>query len=112
VWIFAVRDAVTTGESVVRSVVVGVQGDRGTWNLLQDWELVKELNRCSDRPVSVARASANRQMRLANVPADHVTAATDWLLGELDELALPFRKPQLDPLLLLVPPREEDEGGA
>lgn len=103
--VFAVRDAFTTDVATVRSVVVAVEGDAGSWRLVQDWELVKLLNGIADRPLALARAPSDRPMALCDAPHEHVQRAQEWLSHQLDTLGLPFRKPRPDPVLLLVPPQ-------
>jgi ERCC4-related helicase len=101
--IIAVRDAVTTSTGAVRSVVVGVAGMGADRRVVSDWELVQMLNGLCRKPAALHRLGADRPAVLVGTTKDEVVAARAWLMTELSKLSVPFAKPRLDSLALLVP---------
>ncbi len=101
--VFAVRDAITAGVTVVRRMVIGVRGAPGAFDMLRDWELVTQLNPCVTRSLAQASTTVEQQPSIAAGATEHVMAAAAWLAPRLDDLALPFQKPRLDPLVFLLP---------
>jgi len=61
--VFSIADEVTTGGALVRSTVVGVDGDSG--QVLRDWELLERLNGLAEgrgfRRATTSPAAADRE---------------------------------------------------
>lgn len=105
--VFVVRDAFTTAQSTIRTVVVGVAGDSRGWRLLRDWEIVQHLNRAAERPVALARTPSLHRAQLDWPPHEHVKRAREWLVPQLGTLGLPFHTPRVDAFALLAPAIKE-----
>lgn len=101
--VFAVRDQVTTGSGLVRRAVFGVAGVAPDWRLIADWELIRSINIVAQKPQTLVRLSGERAGALARSPQEHVAVAREWFEGVVRQQALPFNKPLIDPIALLVP---------
>ena len=99
-----VRDRVTGDQRAVRSVTLAVEideGAQGADTVLKDWELLQKLNglfggrglRCADIRPPRGRRRTERALDRGIALVRH----------RLSELALPFRFPEVEPLVLLWP---------
>ena len=98
-----VRDRVTGDQRAVRSVALAVEideGAQGADTVLKDWELLQKLN----------GLLGGRGLRATSAPpgvAGRAERALDrgiaLVRNKLSELALPFRFPEVEPLVLLWP---------
>lgn len=98
--VFALRDRITGSGGAVRKVVVGVQRNDASWQLLRDWEVLKLLNPAADRPRSALfQAEPTEELDVSQVLAE----AEQSIESRLDELELPFRLPAIEQLACLIP---------
>ena len=99
--VFALRDRITGGSTVVRNVIVGLHRKQDTsWTALRDWEVLKLLNPIADRPRSTAFDSvALMEYDIREI----VLSAEQSLKSCLSELDLSFRVPDLEQIACLVP---------
>jgi hypothetical protein len=99
-----VRDRVTGDQRAVRSVTLAVEideGEQGADAVLRDWELLQKLNdllggRGLRAPTSAPPGVAGRAERALD-------RGIALVRNRLSELALPFRFPEVEPLVLLWP---------
>ena len=102
IFVFAVRDRITSADGPVRTVVVGVQSRAGgTLNLLRDWELIQHLNPLADKPRSSIFVNGRSEHDVANL----MSAARQYIESEIHALELPFKLPTIETLACLVPGR-------
>jgi len=110
--VFQISDRVTGDGGTVRSTVVGVEIDvEGKESLLRDWELLERLNTitsgCPVKAKSSVGPSDIEQIERALKSAD------TFVKLQLADLALPFKVPSIDPVVLLWPAvREGGDAGA
>ena len=100
IFVFGVRDRITSSDSPVRRVVVAAEfRSNGRWSLVRDWELMQRLNPLADKPRGLAFADA--------VPAyevsDHMDDARRYVESQVSALELPFVLPELESVACLVP---------
>lgn len=102
--VFSVVDRVTTENTPVRSVVVGVEMSdlQKSDRLLTDWELLQRLNRLFDDRVPQSLRVASRPPEVAVVQPS-LERARQLVETALPSLDLPFRLPAIDVLALLWP---------
>jgi hypothetical protein len=90
-------------EEAVRAAIVAVsQIERGSAQILRDWELLLELNRLAEsRGVRTAPAKARPEESTGVLC--QVDAALAILRAALPRMNLPFRVPEIQPLAILWP---------
>ena len=107
IFVFSVRDRITGLDGPVRCVVVAaVSSDEGGWTLVRDWELMKLLNPLADKPRSVVFSD----VRPANDTSNAMSRARDYVVSQIDALALPFEIPTVENLACLVPSEGSADG--
>jgi len=100
--VFRVRDRVTESTGPVREVVLGVLYESGTTPaLLRDGELLRRLNGLNPNVEAVEPQFHGADLR------GRIEEAQVWIHGQLDELRLPFRVPEIKPLCLISPEAPE-----
>ena len=100
VFVFSVRDRITSSDGPVRNVVVAVElGSDGRWTLSRDWELMQRLNPLADKPRGLAFADAHPAYDVAN----HMEDARRYVESQISALELPFVMPGLESVACLVP---------
>ncbi|MCY3837252.1 MAG: DEAD/DEAH box helicase [Gammaproteobacteria bacterium] len=100
VFVFSVRDRITSSDGPVRGVVVAAESrSDGSWSLVRDWELMQRLNPLADKPRGLAFADA----RPAYDVSDHMDVARRYVESQIGELELPFVLPDLESVACLVP---------
>ncbi|MCY4344066.1 MAG: DEAD/DEAH box helicase [Gammaproteobacteria bacterium] len=100
VFVFTVRDRITSSDGRVRAVVVAAQPNgKDAWILMRDWELMKHLNPLADKPRSPVFGDAHQANDVLNLMA----AAQQYVHSQLDALDLPFDLPSVESLACLVP---------
>lgn len=103
-FVFSIADEVTTGGALVRSTVVGVDGDSGG-RVLRDWEMLQRLNELAEgrgfRRATTSPSSADRHAVDAAV-----AAARTALEGEMPSLQLSYAMPTISLVAVLWPHTE------
>lgn len=101
--VFQVRDRVTESTGPVREVVLGVLYESGAMpTLLRDGELLRRLNGLDPKAESVQPQCHGADLH------GRIEEAQAWIQGQLDELRLPFRVPEVKPLCLISPDGSAD----
>lgn len=98
-----ITDRVTTGSGTVRAVLVGatLTNASASWNLLRDWEVLKQVNTFVG-----SVALSKRQYLPLDSPSQllvHCEAALSFIENQLPGFNLGFRVPQVEPLCFLCP---------
>ena len=104
IFVFKVRDRITSSDGSLRAVIVAAQLDaNGNWSLIRDWELIQRLNPLADKPRSPVFGDS--------VPAfdvsDLVESARRYVVSRIDALDLPFALPTVENLACLIPGQAE-----
>ncbi|RIL02155.1 hypothetical protein DCC78_08805 [bacterium] len=103
-FVFSIADEVTTGGALVRSTVVGVDGDSGG-RVLRDWELLLRLNELAEGR-GYRRATSSPSAAGPDTVDAAVATARATLEGELPTLQLSYAMPTIS-LVAAVWPHSE-----
>ncbi len=100
IFVFTVRDRITSIDSAIRAVVVAAQPTfYGAWKLIRDWELVQLLNPLADKPRSLVFSETHP----AHVDSDLLASARQYVESQVAAMELSFTLPAVESLACLAP---------
>ena len=72
IFVFSVRDRITSADGAIRAVVVATQSDAdGNWSLIRDWELIQRLNPLATNPAAPSLPMSTRHSTFRNSLGAH-----------------------------------------
>ena len=102
IYVFRIRDRITTQSTGVRAIVVGVEGDvAGELKLLLDWQVLLRLNEVPVRKVAMGRPSESaRDRETVRTEVDRVERVVRERLADIEH---PFQRPDVELVAILWP---------
>lgn len=91
-WFFSVYDRITGGRGQIKKVIAGILDKPGARTLLKDWEILIYLNEASQR----IKPSNESQVDPHLAIQQGIGMMESFLKDHLDELRLPFKKPDIE----------------